>query len=249
MRQIPSFLCLCFLVFSFDAMSQRVDTVGVLKTNRSKPAIYKAPNGKVYKVRFVADPTEPFTTESAKCGEDIYSGKDRAVAKTSLAGATPVKQFVSITALIAFLTPDATMETKVTTTSKRVAEESFNVRLAKNIFIYAMKKESDNDYHVIIGDNIKKSKATFFNIEISGVPKTGNATNKQALQTIRDFFENNFVQLCGSKYAIFDSNPVPVSVQGSVFFDIDHKAGAVGPTGFRPKTAWEIHPVSAIKFL
>ena len=112
-----------------------------------------------------------------------------------------------------------------------------------------MKKESDNDYHVIIGDNVKKTKATFFNIEISGVPKTGNAANKKALQTIRDFFEDNFVQLCGSKYAIFDSNPVPVSVQGSVFFDIDHKAGVVGPIGFRPKAAWEIHAVSAIKFL
>jgi hypothetical protein len=39
-----------------------------------------------------------------------------------------------------------------------------------------------------------------------------------------------------------------VKVTGSLFFDVDHKAGSVGPTGMRPKTAWEIHPVSDIQF-
>ena len=41
---------------------------------------------------------------------------------------------------------------------------------------------------------------------------------------------------------------IPVKVQGSLFYDIDHEPGVIGPTGFRPKTAWEIHPVTDIEF-
>jgi hypothetical protein len=37
-------------------------------------------------------------------------------------------------------------------------------------------------------------------------------------------------------------------VTGSLFFDVDHPAGAVGPQGHRPQTAWEIHPISSIAF-
>jgi hypothetical protein len=39
-------------------------------------------------------------------------------------------------------------------------------------------------------------------------------------------------------------------VEGALFFDVDHAAGVVGPTQptpMRPKTAWEIHPVTNVK--
>ena len=39
-----------------------------------------------------------------------------------------------------------------------------------------------------------------------------------------------------------------VKIRGSIFFDTDHAAGTVGPTGFRPATAWEIHPVIYLEF-
>jgi hypothetical protein len=38
-----------------------------------------------------------------------------------------------------------------------------------------------------------------------------------------------------------------VLIEGSLFFDIDHAAGVVGPEGKRPKKAWEIHPITKIK--
>jgi hypothetical protein len=40
--------------------------------------------------------------------------------------------------------------------------------------------------------------------------------------------------------------PIPVVVDGSLFFDVDHAAGVVGPAGMRPQTAWEIHPVTRL---
>ena len=37
-------------------------------------------------------------------------------------------------------------------------------------------------------------------------------------------------------------------VCGSLFYDISHSPGTVGPQGLRPGTAWEIHPVTSIVF-
>ena len=241
-------ICLLCVLPVFCYGQAKRDTIAVLKTNRSKPAFYKAPNGKIFPVKFIADPDEQFAIQSAKCGEDIFSGKDRAKAKTGFVTGVAVKSFTSILQLISLLPEDDEMETKLDKKSPRVAEENVNVRLINNIFLYAMKKEGDNDYHVIIGDNKIRSKATLLNVEISGVPKTGTASAKAAIQKVRDFFEDNFVDLCGSKYAVFSEKPIPIVIEGSVFFDIDHKGGTVGPTGFRPKTAWEIHPISKINF-
>jgi hypothetical protein len=44
--------------------------------------------------------------------------------------------------------------------------------------------------------------------------------------------------------------PVPIRVTGSLFWDVDHEDPPyVGPNDFKPKTAWEIHPISDIEFL
>ncbi len=235
--------CAIFINCYFTASSQIIkDTITVLKTDRVKPAIYKAPNGKLYKVTFVADPTAPIEVETLMCGQDTYTGKDRAIAKTSFVKNVPAVSFNSITQLLSALLPDQTIRPKLNKNSKRISDEQKNVRLDKNIFLYAMKSESDNDYHVIVGDNKTLSKATLLNIEISGVPTSGNP----AIQQVRDFFETNFVQLCGTKYAVFTANPIPIKIEGSVFYDVDHPAGQVGPTGLRPKTSWEIHPIAKI---
>ena len=41
---------------------------------------------------------------------------------------------------------------------------------------------------------------------------------------------------------------VPVYVAGSLFYDTEHKPGVVGPAFARPKTSWEIYPISKILF-
>jgi hypothetical protein len=248
MYTLKPLLFLLFYFIPFLSVGQNnTDTIVTLK-NRTKAAFYKAPNGKIYPVKFIADSNEPISTQSAQCGEDEFSGIDRARAKTSFVNGVQVKSFASIAVLVASLTKDSEMKTKLNRTSPRITEEKINVRLRNKIFLYAMKKEGDNDYHVIIGDNRIKTQATFLNVEISGIPHTGNAANKAALQTVRDFFEDNFVELCGSKYAVFSAKPIPITIEGSIFFDVDHSAGTVGPNGFKPTTAWEIHPISKIGF-
>jgi hypothetical protein len=119
------------------------------------------------------------------------------------------------------------------------------VRLLKDTYLYAFKKESDNDYHVIIGDNIDPKKATYFNAEVSGLPVPVD----KRFQTVRAAFEKQFVQVCNSNYAIFSANPIKITIEGSIFFDVDHKPGQIGPAGFQPLTTWEIHPISKITFL
>lgn len=42
---------------------------------------------------------------------------------------------------------------------------------------------------------------------------------------------------------------IPISVKGSLFYDIDHPPGHVSFGNYKPTTAWEIHPVQKIKFL
>ena len=234
----------CSVVSCFASSQSVTDTITTLKTNRTKPAVFKAANGKFYKVTFASDPLRPAAGKSINCREVVFAGKDRAAAKTSFVTGVPAKSFNTIAELIATLTPDSMMRSKLTRKSKRIADEQKNVRLEKNIFLYAMKNETDNDYHLIIGDNIKLSKATLFNVEISGVPKRGNAT----IMGIRNFFKDNFGQVCGPKYAVFKNDPIPIKVSGSLFYDVDHPAGKVGPVGMRPKTSWEIHPVASISW-
>jgi len=69
---------------------------------------------------------------------------------------------------------------------------------------------------------------------------------KEARTAFKDFFREHGDQF-GSSYKKFDP-PIPVRVEGSLFFDLDHAAGVVGPQGMRPSTAWEIHPVTKIEF-
>ena len=83
------------------------------------------------------------------------------------------------------------------------------------------------------------------NAEISGLPQ--GAFRKPLTiprQAFKDYFGAN---IPGRSYSVFDS-PIPVTVTGSLFYDIDHKPGVVGPGDLKPQTSWEIHPVSTITF-
>ena len=77
------FCLICFLPVVGISQATR-DTINELKTNRSKPAFYKAPNGKIYPVQFVSDPSEAISIQSAICSEDIFSGTNHALRSDSL---------------------------------------------------------------------------------------------------------------------------------------------------------------------
>ena len=236
------------LAISLNTIAQpALDTITSLKNSGLRKAIYKAPDGKTYKVQFWDDPFDRgLHTESAQCGEDDFRGKARKGPKTSVVKSAAVAAG-SIKQLLTSLPTDADMIQKLKPLTKtqlnvRQVEEKKNIRLSNNIFLFAIKRESDNDYHVIIGDKKNHKQATLLNVEVAGIANT----DVTSLQRIRDFFEDNFVNVCGSKYVVFVDNPIPITLEGSLFYDIDHKPGQVGPTALRAKTSWEIHPVTKI---
>ena len=181
---------------------------------------------------------------------DNFRGTDREAAKISLASGSP-ETFQDVAALLhssLFVADSKMLKHKPLiskdATSDRVAEERHNVVITG--FLYASTKESDNDFHCIIGMDPQQSRQ-FLNVEVSGLPVSGPF--RVPLKTVRDAFQEFFgdnLPTSGS-YSKFNP-PIKVRISGSIFFDVDHKAGSIGPTGFRPKTAWEIHPVSEIVF-
>ncbi len=214
--------------------------------------IHSAKTGRTYTAVQLAEPEvaqepiAPALEGLAAPSSDNFLGKDRAGAKTSIVDGDP-QTFADVGALASsgLLVADDQMlnhDPALTRDSdERVAEEGHNVVVTG--FLYASKRESDNDFHCIIGAAPDQD-PVFLNVEVSGLP---DGPSRQQLQDVRDAFKAFFADhLPGSGYTKFDP-PIPVRITGSLFYDIDHKPGEVGPAAFKPTTAWEIHPVSAIE--
>ena len=242
-----TFIAFVFCTFTLSAQVLHRDTIFDFTNHQSDKVIFKSPKGKFYKVDFMLETGKYFEAEemlAVNCTDSTFAGSARKAAKTSIVTAK-TEDLATVSAMIKTFPKDAVMRTKVTSSSPRVTEEKRNVRLLKDTYLYAFKKESDNDYHVIIGDNIDSKKATYFNVEISGLP----VPIDKRFQAVRAAFEKQFVQVCNSNYAVFSTNPIKIAIEGSVFFDVDHKPGQIGPVGFQPLTTWEIHPITKITFL
>ena len=88
------------------------------------------------------------------------------------------------------------------------------------------------------------------NVEVSALPPSSSqffAPIRAARNQFKAFFTTNGNSLPVTGYDKYDP-PIAVTITGSLFFDVDHVPPAVGPTGMKPKTAWEIHPVSDFQF-
>jgi len=183
------------------------------------------------------------------CSTERFYGKTRAAVKTSAAQAE-VEKYANLEDLLKTLpTPDyMRKKSKLlgnTRSEKRVEEENRNVTI-KKCYIYFMKREPDNDYHIIVGSQSTLEKSVFFNIEVSGLPDP-DSIGYAALDKARKQFQDKFGPYCFESYQRYEV-PVEVSITGSLFYDIGHGDGVVGPKGYRPPTSWEIHPVTAIDF-
>jgi hypothetical protein len=197
---------------------------------------------------------EPLTPEEifAAGGNagDIFQGKDRRVAKTSISTA-PVETFASIVALRQSLQSDEAMRAlnppiSSDPSSDRIDLEQRNVTVTA--FIYAIKKEADRDFHVILGDAQCQAPSCFMNAEVSGLPKSTQHPDRPALKAVRTSFVGHFNSEPGTSKVKTFSEPLPVTVTGSLFFDVHHSAGEVGPACCRPDTVWEIHPLTDVTF-
>jgi hypothetical protein len=182
---------------------------------------------------------------------NFFTGVVRKQAKTSLSTAR-TEIFETVGDLLVTLAPDGDMHAykpKIRQISPRVSEEDRNVYI-KNAYLFTVKEEDDQDFHIIIGDlSATGEPINLMNVEIAGLPEDVNSKDFKILKKVRSQFY--------AKYPMFfDSNrktltcdpPAPISLRGSLFFDTQHSAGHIGSKNFKPLSVWEIHPISYIKF-
>jgi hypothetical protein len=182
--------------------------------------------------------------------DNAFRGKSRRAAKLSVADAD-MEVFTDVKDLIATL-PDhnSMMEHRGLSTepdNNRVEEERRNARVGA--FLYAASLENDRDYHLIIGRDPAKS-PTYMTVEVSGLPPASSPHAKRLRAARAAYFEFFGDSLPGTSYDFYDP-PIPVEIEGSLFFDFSHAEGSrPGPSKLRPKmpVVWEIHPVSKIVF-
>jgi len=211
----------------------------------------------------------PATIRPAKRGAfalpddgENFVGTHRAVAKTTPVASTA--RTLSLAALLAGLhdenqpVSDTNMRKNHHPRMKkdwdfdRVLEERKNVTVEG--WIVAVGKEADNDFHLIMASDpgvaIEHNPDCdkLINIEISALPPDGTR-ERDILVKQRNKFKGYFIppvpDSVQKDYTMLD--PVHVRVSGSLFFDVDHVAGAVGPGPLKPSTSWEIHPVTRIE--
>jgi len=226
-------------------------------TGAAVPAALRTPKGLAVKVTPTGeldeyDKAAQFTTEASRSEfgvrtvvSDNFAGSDRRAAKLSIVKAT-AEVFSSVEALVKELPTDQTMlglGIPHAKNSGRVQEE--RRRVALDALLCAASREDDNDFHLIVCDREEASHPrACFNVEVSGLPKSGTyrAPLQKARQALAQLLGG---ELPGSAYDRYDP-AIPVTVTGSRFYDVSHKPGVVGPSAFKPKTAWEIHPVESI---
>jgi len=183
-------------------------------------------------------------------GPDDFAGTARKIAKLSIATATP-ENFTDVADLIATLPSVATMvKLKIPTTadSDRVTQEERNVHVTA--FLYAASREADNDFHLIIGRDPGAGQEMYMTMELSGLPPSGSPAFP-ALKTARSAYKKFFgaAKLPGAGYNFYQP-PIPVVIDGSLFFDATHSTGqAPGPPSLKSRmpTIWEVHPISNIE--
>src|SRR5262249_10736982 len=119
---------------------------------------------------------------------------------------------------------------------------------------YAASRESDNDFHLIVGRDPKTTPELYMTMELSGLPPK-NAASFAALSDTRDAFKSFFSDnaggsLPGTTYDFYDP-PLAITVEGSLFFDMTHATGSrPGPASLKGHmpVIWEVHPISKIVF-
>ena len=186
---------------------------------------------------------------------DVFEGKFRPEAKTSYA-TRKTENLTQVDTLMRSLPTDMQMTKQhheLVTKDKnrqnhepRIDLETRNVTV--KAWLYWVGHQTDNDYHLILGDTSElTSETTFMNAEVSGLPPA-RPTQQPFVgmrQKLRQLVAHN-----GNKNGAFVT-PVPVQITGSLLWDGEHRnpnnVGPKKPVDIRPTKAWEIHPISDLK--
>jgi hypothetical protein len=182
---------------------------------------------------------------------DTHRGTARKAAKLSIADAE-IEAFEDIKELFDTLPAGQAMTSheppiKTDAKSGRVDAENRNVQV--RAFLYAASRKDDNDFRLIVGRD-PHLEPMFMPMAISGLPPQ-DSTHFTRLKAARDAYKEFFGDdLPGASYDFYDP-PIPVEVEGSLFFDMSHSSGSgPGPARLRQNipTLWEIHPITNILF-
>ncbi len=238
---------------------------GTPQPNQWKEFLERAERGKIEEVR--DEPAEPSTTvhwidyqfgpvgtavdPPAATGSEVFKGKFRPEAKTSYARSAKEK-VTDVESLLNGLPTDAQMTEQhheLVAKDKnhqnhvpRIPAETRNVTV--KAWLYWVGHQSDDDYHLILGDTSElTSQTVFMNAEISGLPP--GKPSQQPFVRLRDDLRKVLAISPNKKGAFV--NPLPVRVTGSLLWDGEHRnphnVGPKKPVDIRPKKAWEIHPI------
>lgn len=184
---------------------------------------------------------------------DHFLGEVRGDVKTSVS-ASPADTFLSLKDYHRWLKSDEYMHKKTDArfnNSPRTPEEDHNVCI-RDVYIFGVLREDDNDFHVILGNSSSPDKDhLFMTAEISGLPDSAEASFA-VLAAVRQKFKDYF-GIDAQKNAIFTASkkhpPIHLAfICGSLFFDNHHYGAGYGIGGFNTHTCWEIHPVTNIQF-
>lgn len=252
------------------AQAAGLDTItNINQLEAKKIAIYKNAKGEYFLMRYEPDPEDSieerdtiqllnssggvsnkvFTIVAVnkRCDSENFDGSNRSDAKISVS-TSPLQSYGTIRALAATLPDKDLMADSISGSNNlRIPSENRNVRIKKT-YLYAYSRQTDEDFHVIIGTTKKPTASTrYFNVEISGLPPSGTQSFS-LLKAARDSFRTKATEdLCKSGY-FFYVNPLKIEVSGSLFFDKQHHNDLIGPAAARPPDAWEIHPVTSLIF-
>jgi hypothetical protein len=183
---------------------------------------------------------------------DNFSGTARKAAKLSIASA-PMESFSDLQKLIQSLAADSAMASlhppiSTSATSNRVTQEKRNVNV--KAFLYAASRENDNDFHLIIGRDLASVPEMYMTVEVSGLPPS-SAKSRPKLKAARDAFTSFFGTNLPQMTYDFYNPPIPLTIEGSLFFDMSHATGQrPGPQSLKSRipTIWEVHPITSITF-
>src|SRR3954451_5054733 len=145
-----------------------------------------------YEAPLMAAEAEIFGLNRVKAPGDNFAGTARKAAKLSISKAA-VETFSDISGVLASLPTKDPKKVSDDSKSGRIADEERNVQV--RAFLYAASRESDNDFHLIVGDDPKKGAGVqMMTMEISGLPHKNSASFarlKSARDTYKDFFKSD----------------------------------------------------------
>src|SRR4029450_7504570 len=90
-----------------------------------------------------------------------------------------------------------------------------------------MKRSGDNDFHLVVSSAPKSANGKKMNMEVSALPTIAGPDVEKLRKVRRDFLAMVKMPTAG-KFRVF-SPPIHAKIEGSLFFDGEHKAEQIAP--------------------